>query len=132
MARSGRTSRDQHWVGLDCHQHLPIKPERPEVARKRTARHARHRAESAYTCSVELSVGGIQNLADGPHIYMSGYLRNIGRFVARDIELTPFLEQKQGRVMNRPQQTLFPDAVEEWFDCHVGGAAATAFDPRVD
>src|SRR5215203_5501319 len=50
---------------------------------------------------------------------MSGSLRNIGRFVARDIELTPFLGQKQGRVMNRPEQILFPDAVPDHFDFHV-------------
>jgi hypothetical protein len=74
---------------------------------------------------------GVQNLEDGgPHLSMSGFVRNIGRFVARDIELTPFLGKRQGRVKNSPPQTLFPDASEAQFDIHVPFSPVDANDPN--
>jgi hypothetical protein len=78
-----------------------------------------------------LNAGGILDLTEGgPHVYMSGFVRNIGRFVARDIELTPFLGQKEGRVMNRPQQVLPPDAVPEQFDFYLPISLKDPTDPN--
>jgi hypothetical protein len=78
-----------------------------------------------------LDVGGVQTLGDGgPHVYMSGFVRNIGRFVARDIELTPFLGRQQGRVINRPQQVLPPDAVPEQFDFYLPISLVDPTDPN--
>jgi len=56
-----------------------------------------------------LEVYGVQNLTEGgPQVHITGTVRNIGRYVARDINLTPFHGHAQGNVQNQPQRTLFP------------------------
>jgi hypothetical protein len=78
-----------------------------------------------------LLVEDVQDLMEGgPHVRMSGFVRNIGRFVARDIELTPFLGERQGRVMDPFQQTLFPDALSSQFDLHLPFSLVDPTDPN--
>jgi hypothetical protein len=48
------------------------------------------------------------NAVYGPGVQISGYLRNIGRYPARDVQLAAFHGSTPGRTMNPPRSPLFP------------------------